>query len=338
MKLNIKSLLVIGTCCLFLAGCSGKKVEASVGDIQDSNSIIITHYYGTTVIGEKPQRVAAIGWGNQDTPLALGIVPVGVSMANWGKITENGLLEWTDKAFAGLGEFYPNTYSDTDGLDFEAIADSNPDVILAAYSGITREDYDLLSQIAPTIAFIDGPWKTTWRDETLINAEAIGMKEQGKELVTKTESLIEEELKKYPEIRGKKGAMFWFNPSDLSTYWTYLPTDPRGSYLLDLGLELPESITNLAESEDTFSLQISAEQSDLLSDVDVIVLYGDDETIKAMQAHPLISKIPAVRNGAIVAIENGSTLSASCTPTALSIQYTVKDYIRLIAQACSKVK
>ena len=35
-----------------------------------------------------------------------------------------------------------------DGIDFEAVADTQPDVILAAYSGLTQEDYDTLSKIA----------------------------------------------------------------------------------------------------------------------------------------------------------------------------------------------
>ena len=41
-------------------------------------------------------------------------------------------------------------FDETDGIDFEAVADTDPDVILAAYSGLTQEDYDTLSEIAPS--------------------------------------------------------------------------------------------------------------------------------------------------------------------------------------------
>ena len=51
-----------------------------------------------------------------------------------------------------------------DGLDYEAISDSNPDIILAAYSGITQEEYDLLSEIAPVVAYPENAWQTLWRD------------------------------------------------------------------------------------------------------------------------------------------------------------------------------
>ncbi len=32
----------------------------------------------------------------------------------------------------------PVLFDETDGIDFEAVADTNPDVILASYSGLTR--------------------------------------------------------------------------------------------------------------------------------------------------------------------------------------------------------
>ena len=92
--------------------------------------ITISHAYGETVIESKPERIVTLGWGNQDTVLALGVVPVGVSAANYGYVTEHGLHEWTDEAFASLGESNPNVFDDTDGFDYEAISDAAPDVSL----------------------------------------------------------------------------------------------------------------------------------------------------------------------------------------------------------------
>ncbi len=43
-------------------------------------------------------------------------------------------------------------FDETDGIDFEAVADTQPDLILATYSGMTAEDYKTLSEIAPTVA------------------------------------------------------------------------------------------------------------------------------------------------------------------------------------------
>ena len=44
-------------------------------------------------------------------------------------------------------------FDETDGIDFEAVADTQPDVILASYSGLTQEEYDTLSKIAPVVAY-----------------------------------------------------------------------------------------------------------------------------------------------------------------------------------------
>ena len=72
------------------------------------------------MIESKPERVATVGWENQDTPLALGVAPVGVSAANYGLVTENNLHPWTDEAFQSLGVDSPVVFNDVDGLDYEA--------------------------------------------------------------------------------------------------------------------------------------------------------------------------------------------------------------------------
>src|SRR5699024_11312388 len=82
-------------------------------------------------------------------------------------------------AFKKLGVTEPVVYDYTDMLDYEAIADSNPDIILAAYSGLTQEEYDTLSKIAPVVAYPRVAWQTYWREQVTINAEAMGMKDEG---------------------------------------------------------------------------------------------------------------------------------------------------------------
>lgn len=143
---------------VFINGClsDSQSDNGSKNSEKNNNSqypIKIKNKFGTTVINQKPKRVATIQWGNQDVSLALGVVPVGFSAANFGAKDNSGLLPWTKKRLKQLDEKDPNVYRDTDGLDFEAIADSKPDVILAAYSGITKEEYKTLSKIAPVVAY-----------------------------------------------------------------------------------------------------------------------------------------------------------------------------------------
>lgn len=300
--------------------------------------ITITHAFGETVIEKKPERIATISWGNHDVPLALGVVPVGISKANYGVSDDSGLLPWTKDAYIALGVEDPYLFDDVDGLDFEAISDAAPDVILAAYSGITQEEYDLLSQIAPVIAYPTAAWQTYWRDQILMDAKGMGMETEGKELVAELEALITEKIASYPQLEGKSAAFCYFNPSDLGTFYVYLPADPRAAYLTDLGLVFPESVLELAETSGSFALELSAENIDVLKDVDVLVAYGNEELLSAMQADALLSLLPAVSNGAVALVEDGSNLSASCTPSALSIPATIDEYLSIIGKAADQVK
>ena len=308
-------------------------------DIQNTSGkypIKIQHAYGETVIESEPKNIATISWGNHDVPLALGVVPVGVSKANYGKSDENGLLPWTAQKYKELGVEKPVVYDDIDGLDYEAISDSNPDVILAAYSGITQEEYDLLSQIAPVVAYPKNAWQTLWREQITMDATAMGKQAEGEKLVKDLDALIKEKTANYTDLKGKTAVFCYFNPADLGKFYIYLPTDPRAAYLTDLGLSFPESISKLGA--DSFSIEISAENIDVLKDADILVAYGNDDLLKALQSDALLGTVPAVKNGAVALIEDGSVLSASCTPSALSIPATIDEYLEILGAAASKVK
>ena len=287
--------------------------------------ITIQHAYGETVIEEKPESIVAIAWGNPDVPLALGVVPTGVSKTNFGPVNEDGLLPWTAAAFEKLGAS-PNVFSDTDGWDYEAISDCAPDVILAAYSGFSEEEYNMLSQIAPTVAYPSVAWSTTWREETIVDATAMGMKSEGEALVAETDAMIQKKLAEYPAIEGKKAAFFWLSASDLSTFYIYTTLDPRAAFLTDLGMPLPDSVAALDNGKD-FALTVSAENANQFSDVEIIITYGTDELLTALQADPLLSEISAVKNGAVVLLDSSDDLAASSTPSILSIPYTIDRYL-----------
>jgi len=340
MKLK-KLCSAVVACAVLMTGCSGTATEENKGGNTAQNTsgaypITIKHAYGETVIESEPKNVATIAWGNHDVPLALGTVPVGVSKANYGKSDENGLLPWTAEKYKELAVEKPVVYDDIDGLDYEAISDSNPDVILAAYSGITQEEYDLLSQIAPVVAYPKNAWQTLWREQITMDATAMGKQAEGEALVKELDELIKEKTANDTNLKGKTAVFCYFNPADLGKFYIYLPTDPRAAYLTDLGLAFPESISKLGA--DSFSIEVSAENIDVLKDADILVAYGNDDLLKALQSDALLGTVPAVKNGAVALIEDGSVLSASCTPSALSIPATIDEYLEILGNAASNVK
>lgn len=313
------------------------KIEYVSDGTDISYPITITHAYGETVITEKPENIVTLGWGNQDVPLALGVIPSGVSMANFGPVNENGLLEWTADKFTELGVENPNVFSDIDGWDYEAISNAEPDVILAAYSGFSEEEYEMLSQIAPVVAYPSTAWSTDWREMTILDATAMGMEAEGRQLVDDIDALIEEKLNEYPDVEGKTAAFAWMSADDLGVFYIYLPTDPRANFLLDLGLKFPESVAEMVEDENAFSITVSSEYANQLSDIDILITYGDESLLEALQADPLFSEIPAVVNGAIVLLDSSSALSASSTPSPLSIPATIDEYLSVLQEAAEKV-
>ena len=194
----------------------------------------------------------------------------------------------------------------------------------------------LLSQIAPVVAYPKNAWQTLWREQITMDATAMGKQAEGEKLVKDLDALIKEKTANYTDLKGKTAVFCYFNPADLGKFYIYLPTDPRAAYLTDLGLSFPESISKLGA--DSFSIEISAENIDVLKDADILVAYGNDDLLKALQSDALLGTVPAVKNGAVALIEDGSVLSASCTPSALSIPATIDEYLEILGAAASKVK
>lgn len=319
----MKKLLLTLLASLALVACSASQ--------SSQETITIEHAFGKVNVPAKPKRVAAIGWENQDTPLALGIVPVGMSAANYGSVSKRNLHPWTEKALKGKSTM---VYNDLDGIDYEGIAKSKPDVILAAYSGLTKEEYKKLSAIAPVVAYQHKPWQTKWRDQTIENARGLNLEKEGKKKVKEVEALIQEKVASVPEIKGKTVAFAWINADDFSKFYVYSETDPRASYLMDLGMKLPK-ITQ--KKSDQFYVELSRENVDQLSDVEMMVMYGQPSQLADLQADALMNQIPAVKNGAVVFIDPSSELAGAATPSILSIPDQIDTYLALLKEAASHI-
>ncbi|MCT1363642.1 MULTISPECIES: iron-siderophore ABC transporter substrate-binding protein [unclassified Microbacterium] len=323
-----------------LSACSSSAPEstASAGSnpaSDDAFPVTIEHVYGETTIDEKPERVATIAWANHEVPLALGIVPVGMSKATWGDDDDNGILPWVEEKLDELGGETPVLFDETDGIDYEAVADTEPDVILAAYSGLTQEEYDTLSKIAPVVAYPDVAWGTSVDDMVEMNSKALGLEAEGEALIEDLHADADAALAANSALEGKKVLFAYFDPSDLSQIGYYTAADTRPGYLHDLGLPLP-AIVEENEDSDQFYLQVSAEEAQKFDDVDVLVTYGDDSTLATLQADPLLSKIPAIAEGRVAILPDATPIAASANPSALSIPWGLEDYLAILAAPLAK--
>jgi len=348
---SLRVLLASALSALALAGCGSSDTSdggataadptvSSSGDAADSAfPVTIKHAFGETTIESKPERVATVAWANHEVPLALDIVPVGMTKVTWGDDDDNGVLPWVEDKLKELGADTPALFDETDGIPFEQVADTKPDVILAAYSGLTQEDYDTLSKIAPVIAQPGVAWATSMDDMIRMDSEALGLKTEGEELITSLDDKIDATIAKYPALSGKKILFTYIDPKDLSQVGFYTLHDTRPGFLVEHGFPTPKIVEEKSAGTDEFYVTVSAENAEAFDDVDVFVTYGDPDgssIVDTAQADPLLSKIPAVAKGAIAVLPDSTPLSASANPSPLSIDWALDDYFALLADAAAK--
>lgn len=295
--------------------------------------VTIDHVYGSTTIESRPERVATVAWANHEVPLALGVVPVGMSKVTWGDDDEDGVLPWVEDTLTEMGAETPVLFDETDGIDFEAVADTEPDVILASYSGITQEEYDTLSAIAPTIAYPDVAWGTSMQDMIRLNSAALGMATEGDALIAELDTEIATSLASHSTLEGKKVLFAFVDSTDLSQIGFYTTHDTRPGFLASLGFPMPAVVEEESANTTEFYVTVSSELADRFADVDLIVTYGeaDGAIIDQVQADPLLSKIPAVAAGSIAILQNSTPLAASANPSPLSIGWGIDAYFDLLA-------
>lgn len=333
-----------GAATLLLAACGSSDASGGNGGSaagSDSGSgqfpVTIEHAFGETTIEAKPERVATVAWANQEVPLALGIVPVGMAKVTYGDDDGDGVLPWVEEKLTELGAKTPTLYDESEGIDFEAVADSRPDVILAAYSGITQEEYDTLSKIAPVVAYPDQAWGTSLEDMVEMDAEAMGMEAEGERLNDDLDQQVKKAVADRPDMKGKTVMFASLDPSDLSQVGFYTSHDPRPAFLEDYGMEQPKVVEDASEGTKEYYSTISAEEAGQLDDVDVIIAYGTDELMPALKKDPLLSKVPAVQRGSVVVLEDNTPIAAQANPSPLSIPWGITDYFDLINAAAGKV-
>lgn len=324
-----------------LAACGRSKSASST---TSGKTISIKHVYGTTEVPADATKVATVAWANQDVLLALGIMPLGFSKQTWGVTDGSGMLPWTKEKVDELtanGAAQPKLFDDDGGVKInpQAVNATKPEVILAVYSGMSKEEYETLSKIAPTVAYPKVAWGTPWRETIAINATAVGKKTEGEKLVADLEKQVADAVAKHPQIKGKAAAFCYTAKGDATKFGYYTTADPRTAFLPDLGMKVPASVEKASkENASAFNVDISTENADSLNDFDLIVMYGTESDLAAMQANSLLSQVRAIKNGAVAFVGNSDPMAASTNPGPLSIPWGIEKYVGLIATAAGKVK
>lgn len=282
----------------------------------------IEHKYGSTEINGIPERVVTVGYSDHDAVLALGVTPVAVR--EW--IAERAIWPWAQDK---LDDAEPEVLGVTD-LNFEQIANLQPDLILGLYSGLTEDEYGTLSEIAPTVAqpgeYVD--YGVPWQEQTRTIGRVLGREERAEELVADLEARFAEVREEHPEFDDATGVVAYsFEPG---SYGVYGPEDPRGRFLTSLSFELPDEIAELAGDE--FFAEISRERLDLV-DADVLIwIINPPGEREAVEEDPLYQQLDVVSEGRDIFLED-PLRSALSFSTVLSLPFALDELVPMLPAA-----
>lgn len=320
-----------------LAGCSTgsttDQVQAQSRTEVESQAFPVTiqHAFGETTIEEEPQRVATLGWTDQDNALALGVVPVASTKLTWGG-NANGSSDWFDAEIEELGVQAPVRYDDSDGAPIEDVAEAQPDVILATNSGITEAEYKKLSKIAPVVAFPESPWTTPWQTQLDMVGQALGRSDLAAEVTAETEAAIDDAAAEYPQLEGASLIFGYLSTADLSTVGIYAPEDPRVSLMHDLGLVDAPAVADAVKPGEFFG-SVSAERASELES-DVFLTWSENPgDMKTFAGDDLIGQIPAIAEGRAYAEDDKHVSLAVTNPSPISIPYVIENFVPEVAAA-----
>ena len=329
--------LAVSLGALALTGCStGSTDDDSASKMStkaeaDAFPVTIEHAFGSTTIEKEPKRVATIGWSDHDHALALGVVPVGATKLTWGG-NEDGSSDWFDRELEKQGGEAPVRYDDADGAPIDEIAKLSPDLILGTNSGITKQEYEKLSKIAPVVAYPEAPWITPWQTSLETVGKALGRSDQAAKLAEETQGEIDAAKGEYPELAGKKMIFGYLSTADLSTIGIYAPKDPRVSVMHDFGLVDAPSV-DAAIKPGQFYGTVSSERASSLES-DVFLMWAESQKdVKTFTDNPLIGKVPAIASGNVYAEVDKPTALAVSNPSPLSVPVIIDRFVPEVSQA-----
>ncbi|HJF75942.1 MAG TPA: iron-siderophore ABC transporter substrate-binding protein, partial [Brevibacterium linens] len=291
---------------------------------------------GEAVIETEPERVVTLGQGSTETAIALGKTPVGMEEYAWGS-DDTGYMPWIYEAVKDKGEKLPEQFQGDTELDVEAIAELEPDVILAPWSGITAEQYKQLDDIAPTVAYPKQPWTIEWDEQITTIGKALGQEEESEGLVDD----IKTQLKEAKREEYKDLTFSYIYNSGPGTLGVFYPTEQRVAMVSALGLTPDPVIDELKKEYDepgTDSALIGLENADKLNDSDLIfTFYSDEKNKKEIESQGLYANIPAIKSGAVVASDDQAFVTGSSIINPLTVPWTLERYVPMIDKAVKKI-
>ncbi|UBU15250.1 ABC transporter substrate-binding protein [Nonomuraea gerenzanensis] len=270
LRLAIAAMLPV----LALTACGTSTTAQEAGPTRT-----VKHAMGETKVPMTPKRVVVLDTDKLDTMVSLGLSPVGAAQAQ-----EN--QTWPEYLGSALADTKP--VGTLQQLNLEAIMALKPDLILGSKFR-QAAFYDKLAKIAPTV--FTEKVGITWKENFLLDAEALGKKDQAQQLLSAYETRAEEVGAKFSKLQV---GIVRFMPTEIRLYG---PESFSGIVLGDAGIPRPEA-QQLADQEDKRFGKISQENI-AKGDADAIFYTAYGEAAAKSQAEvtagPLWKNLKAVK-------------------------------------------
>jgi iron complex transport system substrate-binding protein len=325
---------------LVLSSCAAS--SAGKPRVEDSGSFPVTlrHAFGSTVITAAPARIATLGYASQDACVALGLVPVGVPQY---ELRGFGTSLWFNKAVTEMNAVMPAQYRDADEPPYDELRKLKPDVILAVNSGISQEEYDRLTDIAPVVAYPGDPFGTDWRTTTTTVGAAIGQSRRAAELVAAVETDIAKAKASYTDLEGSTFVYLGASQAPGADFEVYDEDSNQVRILRDFGV-VPSPVMMKVAAEGKRKrveagtgpwLWESRRAGELEADIDVVAVVSDK---KAILKDDVLSGLPGAKRNSLVLVKTSDDALALVEASPLGVKWATRTVLPELARAAYEAK
>ncbi|MEV0698654.1 iron-siderophore ABC transporter substrate-binding protein [Saccharopolyspora sp. NPDC050389] len=284
--------------------------------------------FGDVTVPERPQRVVALGWGDAEVALTLGVQPVGAS--DWLPVGGDGVPAWmpADKRYAT-----PPTMLGTMEVDMEAVAALEPDLILDARASGERDRHDLLAGLGvPVLSIPAGghAYRTNWDQQLDMIGKALGKTAEAEQVHADVEAKFRDAAAAHPDFAGKTVVV---GSKMVGSYGAYVSGGSRIELMKRLGFVQSPQVQALAG--ESFSVPISPERMDLFN-ADLVLMSPIGVSADDIANDPLFRSVPAVQAGHAVVLSDAEIARAFSSGTPLGLSHAVDKVVPLVAQALAR--
>lgn len=300
---------------LLSIACQNRSVEPTTTKPATSTTDcrIVEHAMGETEVCGQPQRVAVLNPHTLDIVLSLGAQPF--AYADESAVLNLQTFDQPAEQIPHLGRYVttqPISVGDRRNPSLERLAQIQPDLILSE-EWLAEGQYDLLSQIAPTLLFSDiGPdGQQHWRYDIEGIAKALGREDEAEELLARYSHSIEAVRKQLAPVVAAYSRVLIISSDNLTNtiYLANAEENTAANLLQMIGFEIVSSKTSslIPEGSEQISMEILPQ---IETDLIFVMAWSDDDLhdpqkkVKQQWANtPLLKQIPAFEDGHVFFVD-----------------------------------